>query len=203
MSKIVTPVRPEVSLRICQGDIIKNVKYVEYNIEGTQLKVEESIYPYVIVLSQDCDLSQDYNNRSIISPHEEDPEKKLNHDKYLVSTIVAPLYNFEHLREGDHLLHMGLKMHRINSDMKGNLISNTMPRYHYFDFGENILGLVPSVVDFKHYFTVNVKYLEHLKLQGQYVCKISELYRENISHRFAHFLSRIGLPDVIQPTVNA
>ena len=69
-----------------------------------------------------------------------------------------------------------------------------MPRYHYLEFPENI-ELVPSVIDFKHYFSIHVKYLQKLK-RHNFVCTVSELFREDISIRFSSFLSRIGLPDL-------
>ena len=72
------------------------------------------------------------------------------------------------------------------------LRQNNNPRYHYLEFPEDI-DITNSVIDFKHYFTINHKVLLENKRQN-FVCKISELYRENISHRFASFLSRIGLP---------
>ena len=55
------------------------------------------------------------------------------------------------------------------------------------------INVVPSVIDFKHYFSVNVKYLQKVK-RKQFVCMVGDLYREDISQRFASFLSRIGLP---------
>lgn len=73
-----------------------------------------------------------------------------------------------------------------------NLTQNKIPRYHYMEFPEGI-PIVPSIIDFKHYFSLNVEYLYEIREQN-FVCKIAELYREDISQRFASFLSRIGLP---------
>ena len=73
-----------------------------------------------------------------------------------------------------------------------NLKQNETPRYHYLTFPDN-MQIVPSVIDFKHYFSVNITYLKRVKTE-QFVCKIAELYREDISQRFASFLSRVGLP---------
>ena len=54
--------------------------------------------------------------------------------------------------------------------------------------------LVESVIDFKHYFTVTVNYLNSI-YEKKYVCSVDSLYRELISQRFSNFLARIGLPD--------
>ena len=72
------------------------------------------------------------------------------------------------------------------------LIQNETPRYHYLKF-PNEVPIVPSIIDFKHYFSLNLEYLYEIKNES-FLCRISELYREDISQRFASFLSRIGLP---------
>lgn len=179
-----------IETRVCQGDIIKNVEFIEYadEVDG-QLEISKITFPLVVVLTQDCDLEQDFNNRSA--------SQKASQDKHLISIIVAPLYNIEHLYDGEHLSELGLKMQVINrkpekSDNKF-LRQNQNPRYHYFEFPSE-LGVVNSAVDFKHYFTVNLNYLTKHKVNN-FVCKISELYRESVSHRFSFYLSRIGLPN--------
>jgi protein gp37 len=55
--------------------------------------------------------------------------------------------------------------------------------------------LVPSVADFKHYFSVHVPYLERAR-RTNFVCRLSDLFREDVSQRFAAYLGRIGLPGV-------
>ena len=175
--------------RLCQGDIIANVEFVEYAIEKAgQIEISKIVFPYVYVITQDCDLEQDYNNK--IS------STSINQDKHLISVIVAPLYNIEQLYEGQHLEDIGLKMQQINRNPNKTdnkiLKQNSNPRYHYLQFPDDI-EITDSVIDFKHYFTVNHNVLLECKKMN-FVCKISELYRENISQRFAAFLSRIGLP---------
>jgi len=176
--------------RICQGDILKNVEMIEYAVEKEgNIEISKIIFPLVIVLTQDCDLNQDYKNRNVETPS--------NHDKHLISVIVAPIYNVEHIYTGEHLSELGLQMQVISKkpDKTDNkfLKQNKNPRYHFLEFNKEI-PIVESVIDFKHYFTVNVKYLDIHKKEN-FVCKVSELYREDISQRFSSFLSRIGLPD--------
>lgn len=176
--------------RICQGDILSNIEYIEYASEKEgQLEISKIVFPYVYVLTQDCDLEQEYNNKTKENPS--------NQDKHLISVIVAPFYNIEHVYVGEHLSQIGLKMQEINrkpSSTENKLLKdNRNPRYHFLEFPPR-LGISDSVIDFKHYFTVNGVLLYNLK-NTQFVCKISELYREQISHRFSFFLSRIGLPN--------
>lgn len=176
--------------RISQGDILRDVEMIEYAIEKDgKIEISKIEFPLVIVLSQDCDLQQDFAYRW-------GKPQKSTQDKYLISVLVAPLYNAEHVFEGNHLSELNLKMQDINSDtsksVKEKIKDNEIPRYHYIIFPEDV-PIVPSIIDFKHYFSVNVEHLKKVK-QKSFICKVSELYRERISQRFANFLSRIGLP---------
>jgi hypothetical protein len=169
---------------ISQGDIFKDVEYIEYAIEEEgNVEISKIRFPYVMVLTQDCDLMWDYTNRD-------------NANKRLISAIVAPLYNKDHFLLGEHLSTLGLKMNNLltgSSSIVNSIMENKDRRYHSMSFDDETLGMTDMVMDFKHYFTVNLSYLEDNK--NNRVCRVSELYREQISHRFAHFLSRIGLPD--------
>ena len=177
--------------RICQGDIFAHVDLIEYadiNEEGI-LEISKITFPYVIVLTQDCDLEQDFNSRM--------KTERANEDKHILSVIVAPLYNIEHDYGGEHLSELNFRMQTISSKPNKSdnkfLKNNQNPRYHYFEFPDNI-QLVNSVADFKHYFTVSNNYLKNQK-PINYIGKLGELYREQVSHRFASYLSRIGLPN--------
>jgi len=174
--------------RISQGDIYKNIEHIEYVVEQEGIfEISKIIFPYILVLTQDCDLAQDHMYRT---------EDKKTRDKILISVLVAPIYNAEQVFEGTHLNSpsLGLSMEPINKKKSPgkSLMQNERPRYHYIEFPTEV-SIVPSIIDFKHYFSVSTKYLESIR-EIQFVCRISELYREDISQRFASFLSRIGLP---------
>ena len=180
-------VQAEPSKRVCQGDIFREVDYVERVLEHEGiLEVTKILFPYVIVLTQDCDLEQDHNFRT---------QTKQTQDKWLISVLVAPVYNAEHVFSGEHLQDIGIKSQLINKKATDGrlLMQNEKPRYHFLEFPSDI-PIVPSVIDFKHYFSVPVMYLQELK-KTNFACTVSELYREDISQRFSAFLSRIGLPD--------
>lgn len=174
--------------RIRQGDIFSNVPYYEsyIEVEGEfELKVYE--FPYVIVLTQDCDLEQNKNTRNKLDSGQD----KIANDKHLFSLLVAPIYNSEHLFLGEHLTGIGISSQKQNSKLKPPILNNQNPRYHYIEFSDDVV--VPnSIVDFKHYFSVSLEYLE-LNL-GERICGINPIYRELISQRFSNYLSRIGLP---------
>lgn len=183
-------VRIENKARLCQGDIIRDVEYVEYVSETNGIiEVSKIVFPLVIVLSQDCDLEQDYRVRW-------SRETTSNNDKELLSVLVAPLYNVEFVYTGEQLSELGQSMQTINkAKSQGELLrKNNTLRYHYLEFPDEI-QIVPIVIDFKHFFSMNVAYLKKTKT-SHFVCRVADLYREDISQRFAAFLSRIGLPNI-------
>lgn len=169
--------------RIFQGDVISNVPYVESITENNgQIEVSIITFPYAIVVSQECDLQQDSNKR----PNGFD----------LISALLIPLYNYEHVLDGSYLEHLGTKMGTIspkpNKTDNKNLRSNETPRYHYIEFPDEV-EMVPSVADFKQYFTVSIDSLSKLK-DSSYVCTIATPFKERLVQRFTNYLSRIGLP---------
>ncbi len=181
-------VRRQSTARVCQGDIFRDIDYIEHVTEQNGVLVVSKIrFPLVIVLTQDCDLAQDYRVRW---SREETP----NQDKMLFSVLVAPVYNVEHVYTGEHLDRIGMHMTPINRKKSPgtNLRKNETPRYHYLAFPDDV-PIVDSVIDFKHYFSANVQELKKLK-RTKFVCRVADLYREDVSQRFAGFLSRIGLP---------
>ncbi len=192
MAEMKVRVYHETSGIINQCDLFKNVEFLEFVQEdGDVITVSKIVFPLAIVLTQACDLQQDYNARK-----RNFELNTGNQDKFLISVIVAPVYNFEDLRLGNHLEQLGLTMQVMGSRTKSPcecIIKNENKRYHYLSFPDDI-EIVDSVIDFKHYFTVTVNYLNKI-YNEQYICSIDSLYREQISQRFSNFLARIGLPD--------
>jgi hypothetical protein len=172
--------------RVSQGDIYKDVEVIDYVLEKQGIiQISKIVFPLVIVLTQDCDLEQDYIIRA-------GRKEAKDQDKLIFSVLVAPLYNVEHIYVGEHLDKLGIRMQVFESKtQKSNLLNNEVPRYHYLDISSEV-PITPSVIDFKHYFSVHVGYLRGKT--KDFICRASPLYREDISHRFASYLARIGLP---------
>jgi len=170
--------------RICQGDIFRDFEYIEFvsNNKKTGIGIKK-IFPYLLVLSQDCDLESDHKNHM---------ECEDNQDKYLISILVCPGYSADALREGNHLKEYSLKMNTINSERWNNIKNNQNSRYHFLR-GVQELQIPNLVVDFKHYYTISRDML-YENFKDYYLGSINELFREAISQRFANYLSRIGLP---------
>lgn len=171
---------------ICQGEVLRGAEYVDHvsiSQEG-DIIISKICYPLVIVISQECDLTTDSINRY-------NPDKKKGN--CLLSAMLAPLYNADHFFLGEHLADLKIEGDRINSDRKSLIKNNLFPRFHYLEFPRNS-ELIPCVVDFKHYFSLPMEYLYDLK-KNHFVCKLSELFRESLTTRFANYFSRIGLPE--------
>ena len=176
--------------RICQGDIVRDVEYIEHVTEESGIiEVSQIVFPLVAVLTQDCDLQQDFNCREAEPP----PQRQ---DTRLLSVLVAPLYNVEHFYLGEHLSDLGIKGESISRSKTPAkyLRSNQRPRFHYIGFPYGV-PIVPSVVDFKHYFSVDVAYLRRIR-ESNLVYSLPPLVREDLCQRFSSFLARIGLPGV-------
>jgi len=176
--------------RIAQGDVFRDVECIEYITETRGvIEVSKIVFPLVVVLTQDCDLEQDarYKIPTMKRPSSD--------DKRLLSVLVVPLYNAAHVFQGTHLSDLDLAMVQIRENKSdGNYLKNNeRPRYHYLEFADDV-QIVAQIADFKHYFSLNSRYLEAIRAKN-FVCRISELFREDLSQRFAAYLARIGLPE--------
>ena len=77
------------SPRVCQGDVVREVDCIEYVTEKAGvIEVSRIVFPLVVVLTQDCDLEQDHKCQQADKPVR---------DKLLISVLVAPLYNAQHV----------------------------------------------------------------------------------------------------------
>lgn len=181
---------------IQQGDIYRDVDYVEdaYLDPGRPgyLRIDKLHFPYVVVLSQACDLKRDVQARTCTPPQ---PDKQVD------SILVCPAYDVTLFVQGKHLQGSrdGL-METWQVQTKGRLstrwatlVRNDNPRYHFLQ-ADAQLGINDMVLDFKHFYTFPRERLYRIR-PTSYVVSLKELFRERLSQRFADFLSRIGLPD--------
>jgi hypothetical protein len=173
-------------LRLNQGDILKGVSIGIQSDLDTQ--TNEAIFSkitlaYAVVINQDCDLEQDFNNRKKADIHQ---------DKFLPNILILPAYLSEQFRAGDH---RGAKVKGISwgSDQWRGIIQNNNLRFHSIKANEEF-QIPDLIVDFKHFYTVSRDVL-YKDIQKYYLATVCELYREHLSHRYSHYLSRIGLPD--------
>lgn len=189
LSRIETYYRKHNAGRAVQGDILRDIKFIDWDISGSDpndITLNEIDLPYVVILSQDCDLENDFKNRNM-----ENPEK---HDAYLKSILVCPAYLMENLKDGVHLKSFGLKMEKKGGDNWKKIKKNLDPRYHYL-MGDARYQIPDLIIDFKHYYTLPVKFLYGI-YSTHYIASLEELFRESLCQRFSFYLSRIGLPNI-------
>ena len=112
--------------RICQGNIYRNITYFEKVVEK-EADFIEFRRDFSVVISQDCDLHQDYCLR------ESPPDSGIqNQDKYVINILFCPLYLFESFIKGEHLVDLGRRMQMFNSDARRKIKTNQNFRYHFF-----------------------------------------------------------------------
>lgn len=179
--------------RIYQGDIFKDIEIkLDFEIVGDNLHVKTRYFPYVIVMTQDCDLEQDFNNRKKSSD---------NQSNCILSILLCPVFSADDYRAGNHLKNAGLEIKNLNSGLWKPIIKNKEKRYYFLDtevvdvdYKEEPVTVPNFLIDFKHYQTIQRDELYN-KLKDHYYMSIDPPYREKISDRFTHYLGRIGLPE--------
>ena len=111
------------------------------------------------------------------------------------SVLLCPAYPSQDFKDGIHLSKsIGIKVPPKNSDAYSLIKQNRDRRYHYL-CPWPALQIQEVVVDFKHFFTLPTEtILAAYGNRSHYIGRLACPYREDISHRFASFLARIGLP---------
>ncbi|MDD2870450.1 MAG: hypothetical protein PHS49_00535 [Candidatus Gracilibacteria bacterium] len=174
--------------RIVQGDIYRNISFKVIGYDGNDIIVD---WKYAVVLTQDCDLTWDYEARKVYTSGN-------SNDKFLQTILICPAFNYEELCNGEHI--DGWKMRTFESSKKGGgprekLVNNDeFKRYHFLhDDGE--LKIPSFVIDFKLFNTVPRELLYSLG-NDNYIGTIEELFRESLVQRFTNFIGRIPLPEL-------
>lgn len=179
--------------RVCQGDILRDFKF---NVVDPKGKVFQFGFPYIVILSQDCDLLA--NKPIALAGRQPESVASLESqpvfNQYLHSILFLPAFPAEAIREGAHLVGMfGIRQDRLNSDRTRLIKDNKDPRYHYLN--SDVSLQIPDIItDFKAYYTLPPEYFA--PPMPNYLATANELFREHLSQRFAQYLSRIGLPSL-------
>ena len=183
-----------------QGEILRNVVELQVRLESIGSEHFDSVYEanpiehlFAIIVSQDCDLEQDFNYRygsrgnvrnelpSLLLCQAEDVEE------FVKSEMYRSLFN--------------------SKTFTGNFKNNNEFRYHFIQEIPTNLNAVESRVpelgiDFKRYFSVPTAEVYHrIKLDETQRCSVLESpYRDHFSQRFYNFNSRVALPEEYEST---
>lgn len=188
-------VTPEIDDPLCQGDIFTNVKYNFISKDSDdEIEITELEFPMAIIISQACD---------VIFMDEMLKNKLGNSSKYMPSILMCPIYNYELSKNGKHLAEISNKTNisiiednTFNSSDKNIANKDWHYRLHMLTLaekGDKANQIENASIDFKHYFTVPAKYLYDNKNNRIY--KLDPIYSEQITLKFATFLTRVGIPD--------
>lgn len=197
--------------RIHQGDVIKDLTFlIERPNPDNPAEPSAEYYnaEFAVVLTQECDLEQDFAVRYYASA-------KTGTDKLLRNVLLAiakkPMaraLDALACRLGDIILANAVlasharnqvdpkdKTQKIfNREKWQNVANNKEERYHLIEScPPHHAGLL---IDFKNVFSMNADYLYDLfqRHPEKFPVSLTVPYREHLSGRFGYYVSRIALP---------
>jgi len=182
----VSPYIAAASPRFRQGDILRDVSIVTWAEEvNGELSIDQVDLPYCVVLTQECDLDQDYTNQTV-------PDRfATSQDKILPYILLCPAFPADQLKAGTHV--PGRTMHSIPSADFKRVKQNAVYRYHFL--AEDSATQIPDLIlDFKRCVTVP-RDKAYARFKQNCLAALADLFREHLSSRYAHYLSRVGLPE--------
>jgi hypothetical protein len=172
-----------------QGEILAPVEQFIVQISSQHPEEPPNVrvkkHPFAVVLSQDCDLAQDFNARS--------SGDVLLKAKLLMPNIILCEVDLAENMKGGGTIAPG-------SDIWKRIVQNKDERFQYLrevtaglDAGNT--GIPPLLVDFKRTFTVPTDTLyEQLQRITKRRTVLISPYLEHLSARYASFISRVALP---------
>jgi hypothetical protein len=174
---------PSVAGALRQGEIISDFMQPHVDIEKLRAGTVELVpvtHLYVIVLSQDCDLGQDFSRRTFGQV-----ENLLDSVLFCAATAADDDFRYGILG--------------VNSTEWKKLRENREPRFHFLRSvvqGDDLAatGLPELVVDFKRYFALPTPEAYYWLESSIRRCRLESPYLEHLSNRFGAYISRVGLP---------
>lgn len=173
---------------IRQGEILSNLFHAQMAVESIHdsdvVSVNTIIHPLSIVLTQDCDLEQDFKVR----------DQGRDSDKQIPCILFCEVSTAPEL---------AARLGKTSKAWKSDRIpQNKNDRFHFMQriepaFDALHAGLEELGVDFKRYFvipTAEVYKRVELGIAQRRTILVSP-YLEHFCCRFANYLSRIGLPE--------
>lgn len=180
----------QVGTGVClrQGEILSNL--IRFRIDLATLGTESVglttvIHELAVILTQDCDLEQDFKVRGT------DPLS----NKRIPNVLFANVSAAEALRGTPQTTGIDSKMwKRIsqNKDERYHFLQKVTPEADALQQGLPELGM-----DFKRYFNIPTdEVYKRIEInEAKRRCVLQSPYLEHLSSRFAYFLSRVALPE--------
>jgi hypothetical protein len=170
-----------------QGEILHDLTYygVGFDAENQQTPfLASGDISYAVIMTPDCDLWQDFRSTS------NDKDSKL---------FSILLFGAEESSQVKQRLN-------YNKAVWDRVENNQLEQFQFLDEIAPGDGIVPGgtpklVIDFKRYFTLPTKEIyRQLRFPNdvrpcQRLCRLTDLWRENLQRRAMSYMQRVGLPD--------
>ncbi len=170
-----------------QGEILSSVEQyiVRASTQGADHPVDakRKLHPFAVVLAQDCDLAQDFAGR----------QNEIQVRLLIPNIMMCELDLAESLKGDTDRIAKG-------PDIWKRIIQNKDDRFQYLraiapEFDALAQGIAALLADFKRTFTLPTDGLhEQLQRVTKRRAVLMSPYREHLSFRHAHFISRVALP---------
>ncbi|MFH0899103.1 MAG: hypothetical protein V2A73_00595 [Pseudomonadota bacterium] len=166
-----------------QGDLLGGVRVflpTTFGIDDQPTGMVRE-FSYSVIVTQDCDLEQDFKARF---------SESVSPDKLLFGVLLCGVYEEDKVRTGTHRP----EAQKFSSREFKSVEQNQDPRYEYLGFVPNVGKKL--VADFKDFFMTSCDFL-YSEVDGNTVIRLAEMetpYREHVQQRFAWYLMRVGLP---------
>lgn len=166
-----------------QAEILSGL--TEYSFDPETGEVDYEMHQFCVVLSQDCDLLRDFEDRQQEKP------SPLNG---ILIFLARPATDIRDMVKG--------------GDIRKRIIQNNDERYHVLEATppeHDALseGLPALVIDFRRFFTLTAKSVYFQCAQPEGAKRRSILatpYREHLQSRLAFYMARVALPTPHQVT---
>ena len=180
---------------IMQGDIYKKVKYSYIDSENeSAIDIIEFEFPLAVIISQACDV---LSMEKILN-------KKIGKaTKFMPSILLCPIYDKDIAKTSNLLKsafnELGLTLEEDNMYQKDDYkvaLRDWHYRFHAMEIDvmdKKELNISDAIIDFKHYFSVPMSYL--ISNRKNRICHLDDLFAEQLSLKFATYLSRVAIPD--------
>lgn len=176
--------------RLQNGEILRGLSIptpkwpFESDIDFDQeILFPQILHPYVVVVSQECDLYWDYLDRL---SGESTGERR---NKEIPEILVAEMFNVAELRESAN----------INGGLWKEIKKHQNSRFHYFPPSEPDTNpeVTELAADFKSVFGVDPNLLYSLLKQSRIdrVATLQTDFRRQLNQRLMNWLGRVDLPD--------
>ena len=186
-----TPYRSPKPGWIEQTSILREVEvpHVKY-VEGAAAEVGLTPYPWLIVLTQECDLQLDRLAR--LGEPQFEGKAPIGRDKMLKGILLCPAYSEDLVLAGTYIEGAS----KTDKSTRDAIHSNRHERFHRLRSYERYLS-ESIVVDFKFVLSTAPEFLHSLlkASPAKAVAVLEPPYRDRLMQRFLNYFGRIAEPE--------